>query len=322
MRRVVTTPGVVAAANDAAGFANVTVTVPAADRGNGERRDESVLVHVEGASPDYFPTLGIPMLRGRNIEWSDTLDARMVPVVIGSDFARSMWGNVDPVGRHLAGVVPGRGKTAAEGMVVVGVYDATKPTTRGGEVRAFTAFGRNWRAEQFLVRTAGPARAQLPDVKKLVGSVPGVPLLSLETISDVGQSMRDDALHISLGAAAAGALALLLASVGLYGVVALAVGQRRREIGVRIALGASTLSVARLFFRSGIRLSALGLVIGLPVSLIGVRATVQFVDAPVISTGAIAAAISVVVLAVACLATWIPARRATRVDAAITLRAD
>ncbi len=133
---------------------------------------------------------------------------------------------------------------------------------------------------------------------------------------------------VKLAPPLAGALVLLLASIGLYGVIALAVAQRRREIGIRVALGAKPVAVVALLFLQGLRLSGLGLLIGLPLS-IGALAAVGNMMVLTGENGAlpvnptvIGAVIAATVTAVAAVATWLPARRAATVDPMIALRAE
>ena len=131
-------------------------------------------------------------------------------------------------------------------------------------------------------------------------------------------------IQVASAAAGAGALALLLASIGLFAVVSLAVGQRRREIGIRIALGGTPSRVAAMFFGSGVRLSAIALLAGLPVSAAAARLAISqgMILVPEINLKLIGLAIGAVVLVVASLASWFPARRAALVDPSITLRSD
>ena len=121
-----------------------------------------------------------------------------------------------------------------------------------------------------------------------------------------------------------GIFALLLSSLGLYGVVSLAVQQRTREIGIRIAVGANPGRVTRMFLESGVKVCAFALVIGLPLSLVAVRMAENegFVIGPGVNVWLIGAGIALLLVGVAAGATWVPARRASRVDPALTLRAD
>ena len=120
-----------------------------------------------------------------------------------------------------------------------------------------------------------------------------------------------------------GLLALLLASIGLYGVVALAVRQREREIGVRVALGARPRQVVGMFLASGVRLSVLGLVLGLPLSIVALYLIASsFAGQIPLDMPLVGLAIAAVVITVASLASWIPARRAAVIDPLVTMRAE
>jgi ABC-type antimicrobial peptide transport system permease subunit len=117
-------------------------------------------------------------------------------------------------------------------------------------------------------------------------------------------------------------LALLLSAIGLYAVVSFSVGQRTREIGIRTALGAQRSAVVRMFFVKGLALSALGILLGLPLSMIATRIIAQTLDWPMSSSPLIGVAIGGVVVVVTALAAWIPARRASTIDPLIALRMD
>ena len=258
--------------------------------------------------------------------------------MIGSDLAREIFGDANPIGEtvvstlrswssrelELDGAPPGRPPTEAS-MVVVGVFDATRATTRGSGSAVYTANGKRWRRDVLLIRTRGPAAAWVPSLHSLIrDAAPGLPLTRLQTLAEIDRERRREPRQVVGAAAAAGALALLVASIGLFAVVSLAVGQRTREIGIRIALGAKPLSVARSFFRSGLRLSAIGLLIGLPISLAALRLAMPGpmvlageLDLPVLGVG-----IALVVLLVTGAATWLPARRAATVDPSLALRAE
>jgi ABC-type antimicrobial peptide transport system permease subunit len=119
-----------------------------------------------------------------------------------------------------------------------------------------------------------------------------------------------------------GVIALILASIGLYGVAALAFSQRRREIGIRTALGARSGQVVRMLFGSGLRLSVAGLLLGLPLSVMAAYFAASEVRLPDVSVVGVGLAIAAIVIGVASLATWIPARRAATVDPTIALRAE
>ena len=148
------------------------------------------------------------------------------------------------------------------------------------------------------------------------------PINWIGTVASMREGSRQEVMLISSGATGAGVLVLLLASIGLYGVVALAVGQRRREIGIRMALGARAGQVVGMLFAGGVRMSVIGLLIGLPLSVVALRALIVAVRGPQVSTALVGAGIAASVLIVAALATWIPARRAAVINPVIALRAE
>jgi putative ABC transport system permease protein len=176
-----------------------------------------------------------------------------------------------------------------------------------------------------LVRTAGPAEPMLPLLRAVASQeAPHLPISRVTTLAAIKALKRSEILRVSAISSAAGILALFLSAVGLYALIAFAVGQRTREIGIRTAMGARPRQVVGLFLASGLRLSMLGLAIGLPLSLLAQRRLSEWAgpDSPQASTPAVAAMIAVAVVAVASLAAWLPARRAARVDPLIALRSE
>ena len=320
MPRIAQHPEVVGVVPDAAAFLVRTFMTPGDNAGADSARAR---ITVEGTAPGYFALLNVPIVLGRDLTWADTA-SKDYPVVIGSDLAREIWADANPIGRML--ISPSQDPRDSITLVVAGVYDATQNTTRGGEVRrVYTAAGKRWRRDAILVRTRGVAEPFLPELRRVIRSeAPGLPISSLTT-----QALKDDAeqvntLKLTAAIASGGALALLLASLGLYGVVALAVQQRRREIGIRIAVGATPGRVVRMFLASGVRIGALALAIGLPISIVALRFGLrqEVIIAPTVSPALIGGSIAVLLLGVAALAAWIPARRAARVDPATTLRTE
>jgi predicted permease len=324
MPRIATQPGVIAAVPEAAGFAMRNVWVPAPDAAS-PRASDAVRVHVVGTAPGYFELLDVPIRLGRDVSLADTVGAEYA-IVIHSDLARSLWGDVIPLGKRLASVDWRAGARDSVGMVVVGVIDAVATTTRGelGQ-KVYTANGKRWRRNAILIRTQGPAPASVPMLRQFfLREAAGLPVGGVEPLEDVYRRSNDLDLKVAAAAGAAGALALLLASLGLYGVVSLAVSQRTREIGIRIAIGARPQRVAAMFFASGVRVSAIALAIGLPLSVLGVQVLLAYgvAIAPVPNLWVLGLGIGAVMLLVASAATWWPARRAASVDPAQTLRVD
>jgi predicted permease len=286
----------------------------------------SIQVGLEGADSGYFALLDIPIVRGRDVLAGDTA-LRDLAVVIGSDVAHEIWGNADPIGRRFRQIQAGVAVERA--AVVVGVYDGSKGTTRGTGRRVFTAGSGNRNGLSYLIRTNGPALAAIPELReRLRAALPQLPPPRLETLEDIVTGERDEIMRLTKAVAAGGALVLVLASIGLYGVIGLAVAQRQREIGVRIALGAKPGAVVRVLFAQGIRLAGIGLLIGLPLSVTALALIEQFGtgDGDLKSAGVnpaiIGGAIATIVFIVASVATWLPARRAAAVDPMIALRSE
>ncbi len=327
----------------------VVVAVPGANaftfrsfkRPDGRAASDSLpgFVHLEGTAPGWFGVLDVPILLGRDVSWSDT-SAVDYPVVIGSDMAKALWGSESPVGAVIAS--PGLRGDGMQGMeqdsismTVVGVYDATHQlpgmTFNGAAAvsnnpfRAYTATGKHWRRDRIFVRTRAPAEPFIPTLQELVRAIaPSIPVTDMRTLEQINNQEYLVTVRVAMLAGAGGALALLLASLGLYGVVSLAVQQRTREIGIRIAVGANPDMVTRMFLVSGVRVSAIALVIGLPLSVVALKLalTQAVIIAPNVNAYLIGIVIAVILLAVAALATWLPARRAARVNPMTTLRVE
>jgi putative ABC transport system permease protein len=298
-------------------------------------RADSVMTFVQlvGAPPGWFALVDIPILLGRDVSWSDTASAERA-VVIGSDLARTLWGDAHPIGRRLLSPARPGAEEQSIALTVVGVYDASQRLTDAaweGEngystPHLITAHAQRWRADEVLVRTHGPAEPFLPELQRYVREqAPSLAVTGMRTLAQIDAEEYAATLRISAIYAAAGAVALLLASLGLYGVVSLAVQQRIREIGIRIAVGGRPQAVARMFLASGVRVGAIGLMLGLPWSMAAVKlAKLQgaIEDAPGVNVGVIGGVIALLLLGVSAAATWLPARRAAQVDPASTLRVD
>ena len=335
--RIAERPEVLSAVPESEGFAIRGVIVPDRQIRNVAADTAPTIMHVEGAAPGWFALVDVPIILGRDVSLADTAAANH-PIVIGSDLARALWGNASPIGRTLPSPgLAGLGQDSIA-MMVVGVYDASRrlpgiswngQNARGSMSaslsRVFTAHGKQWRRDRILVRTRGPAEPFLPELQRFIrAEAPSLPVSSMLTLAQVDAKAYRDTLRGAMLAGAGGALALLLASLGLYGVVSLAVQQRTREIGIRIAVGAQPTRVARMFLASGVRVGVIALLVGLPLSVVGLKLALArgIVIAPGVNPYLIGAGIAVLLLAVASAATWVPARRAARVDPASTLRVE
>ena len=281
---------------------------------------EKTPIVVHGVTPGWFAVIGVPIVLGRDVSLADTA-ASQWPVVIGSDLARTLWAGANPIGKTLLS----HGRDSVE-LTVVGVYDGAYATTSDDQTRAaYTAHGGEWRREALLVRTRGIAVPFFPELRRLIrDNAPGLPVSRMVTLAQQDESDRRESMAIGAVMAGSGAMALLLASLGLYGVIALAVRQRTREIGIRIAIGAKPASVARMFLASGIRMAAFALLIGMPLCLafLTMFRLNPELELWKVNPWMIGATVATALLGVAAAATWIPARRASLVNPASTLRVE
>jgi predicted permease len=272
----------------------------------------------------YFALLGAPLLRGSDAAPSDSSNS----VIISSTLARELWGVADPIGRRFAQVIPGNSANAEQrpDFIVGGVYDARYIAIGTNNARIFRP-RRAWWNDEILIRTSGPAL----DLKKSIRRVghealPTAPLDASTTLAQLEAADRKEMRNVWLVAMGSLSLVLLLTSIGLYGVVALAVEQRRREIGVRLALGARAGQVIRMFCTDGLRIGIVSLAIGLSLSFAGVfilrSNTVRPPGTTEPSLWAVAAFMVVLVLVVTLVATFLPARRVSTVDPMLALRSE
>jgi predicted permease len=270
--------------------------------------------------PQYFETMGIPLVRGRSFTDGDRRGSPPV-VIVNEAFARRYWPGADPLGKRLSANGP-------EGQFrqVVGVARTGKYRTLGEEPRPFyyMPLGQEYHGAVTLhVKVASGPRDLLPAVREAIRSIDAtVPVFDAKTMDDqlLVALLPSRLAGTLLGAF--GVLALVLAAVGIYGVMAYSVAQRTREIGVRMALGAGDRDVLRLLVGEGARLTAVGLVIGLAAAFGGTRFVASFLYG-ITPTDFVAFASSAGILAgTALLACYIPARRAVRVDPAVALRCE
>ncbi|HEX3644634.1 MAG TPA: ABC transporter permease [Vicinamibacterales bacterium] len=271
-------------------------------------------------TPGYFATLGIPIVAGRSLSADDTEQSPLA-VVISQGLARRAWPNASPIGRQiLVGRFPGF-------AVVVGVAGDVKNNGLASEPMAemYTPYPqRPWPAMQFVVRSAGGNPLALVNaVRAAVQEVDReLPITRVETMdASLADSVSTERLLTWLLFAFA-AVALLMAAVGLYGVIAYTVTQRTQEIGVRIALGADPSAVVRLVAAEGLRLTAAGMIAGTLAAAV-VSRTMRGMLFDVSPADPLTyGAVLVIFTATACAALIVPARRALRVDPLTALRAE
>jgi len=271
---------------------------------------------------DYFEAMGIPLLRGRVPGDSDTERTRPV-FVIDEELARRFWPSVDPIGARLAWRRAGRETLSGEIVGVVGSVRWIGMAVRPQPTTYFWFPQDPRRQLTIAARTSGDPAAMASAIAARVREIdPNQPVAEFRAMREVVSAdlARPRFTMLLLGSFAAAAL--LLAAIGLYGVVAFGVGQRTREIGVRVALGAQRPDILRLVMRRAVVLVGTGLAIGMAAALAmgqlvaGLLYGIRPRDPPTLLAGALFLA------AVAMLATYLPARRATRVDPMVALRAE
>lgn len=316
MRRISTMSGVLSVLPQRTGYGGTLQLAPVDSATGGVFKVLTVPVPA-----DYFRTLDIPIAWGREFTAADIAAGAPGSVILASDDVTRLFGAVSPIGRRLHSLSPA-GQRVAE-LEVVGVVSSDQVSDNEELPEVFVPYTAERRIDAVLIRTAGPAAPLLPAVRAVAqAAAPGLPIPRVFTLEQADRDRRQGMLRLSAAAAAAGMLALLLALIGLYALVAIGVGQRRREIGVRIAVGATPRQVVTTFFNNGLRLSVAGILMGLPLSAAALRILDTEFYVPWTTTPAIALAVSAVVVAVAALATWLPARRAAGVDPLIALRAE
>ena len=271
---------------------------------------------------DYFETMGIPLVRGRGFSPSDTRSA--TPVVIVNDaFARAAWPGEDPIGKRFTAGNATRGSSAVTVVGVVGdvrhVSLEARPEPELYRPHAQTPMG----AVTLALRTSGDPLVLAGLARQAVTTIDAnVPISDVRSMEQVmAESVARPRLIMSLLLVFAG-VGVMLGAVGVYGVIAYAVGERRREIGVRIALGAEPGRVAGGVLAQGLRYAAVGVAIGLAGSLAVTRVMRTLVFGVSTTDPLTFVGLSLFLVVVAAVASYLPARQAARTDPMVALRAD
>ena len=275
---------------------------------------------LNAVTPDYFATMGTRIVRGRGIGPQDVAGAPGA-MVVSSAMAKTLWPDKDALGQCV--------KVGADTMpctYVVGVAEDIKNNQLNDDPGLYyylSAAQFNPDRTDLLVRTHGDASHQADAIRRqLQKEMPGASYVTATPFADVvGREMQSWKLGATMFVVF-GSLALVLATIGLYGVIAYNVTQRAHEMGVRIALGAQTPDVVWLVVRQGVLLGGLGIVIGGAVTLAsaGWVKPLLFDESP--RDPVVYAAVVLVMLSVAVAASFIPARRAARVDPNVALRSE
>ncbi len=287
-------------------------------------REERIEYPVEMVSPGSFETVGMAMAAGRGFEDSDDANAPRV-VVVNDTLAAMSWPGEDPIGRRLR---PGDEDSPPDApwFTVVGVIRDAHRAEVTRVIRPevyFTTLQQPLRTQTLFVRTSGDPNAIVPSIRRELQAIdPQLPLFRVTTLErEIGVTLAQPRFQaVLLGGFAL--IALLLATIGIYGVTSHAVGQRTQEVGIRMAMGAARRDVLSLMLVQHLKPALVGLVAG----LLGAAALSRFLQSLLFGVGATDPAtfglVSLVLLLVAAGACLVPARRATKVDPVIALRAD
>jgi putative ABC transport system permease protein len=276
-----------------------------------ERRTDVAVV-----TPGYFRAMGMELVRGRLVTPADDSAAPKVAVV-DERFAERFWPNEDPLGKRVEG-------WGFRELTVVGIVRHVKNYGVGADSREelFVAHAQRPTARMVIaVRSRGDSAALAASVRRVVGALDAsLPVYNVRMMSDVVDATVAAPRLSTIVSSTVAILALMLATVGLYGVLAFVVGQRRHEIGVRMALGAAPASVATLIVRQALVVTASGIAVGV-VGAVVVGRMVRSQLFGVTATDPVTLIVAAVAfLGVAVVASWVPARRAAGVSPVTALR--
>ena len=269
-------------------------------------------------SPEYFKTMTIPLLKGRLFTDDERLDTQPV-VIIDENLARQYWPGQDPVGQHI------RRMNSQSATTIVGVVGHVMQSALVGDsgkgICYFPIFQQPLPWAFMAVKTKGDPAALAGPIQAAVSAVdPGQPVSDFKTMDEyVAGSLRPQRIAVSLLGTFSG-LALFLAALGLYGVIGYSVSRRTQEIGVRMALGAERRQVWSMVIRQGLALAVTGVAVGAGVALVVTRLLISQLYEVRSFDPATFVVTSLGLIAVALLACYIPARRATKVDPMVALR--
>jgi putative ABC transport system permease protein len=278
------------------------------------------IAYYNAVSPDLFHTMQIPLLKGRAFDSHDVVKAQKV-VIINETLARRYFPGIDPLGKRMT--LNDDNPKEEDWATIVGVVKDTKQRELSGEPAAemYLPFAQSpHRSMALMIRTTNQDTVVNAVRRDIQALDPGVPLYGVRNMENVISESIAAARFRTLLLAIFAGVALILAMIGIYGVMSYAVTQRTQEIGIRMALGARVVDVLKLVVKNGMSLAVIGTIFGLAGALAITRlmATLLFGVSPT-DFGTFALT-TFGLLLVALLACYIPARRATKVDPMVALR--
>jgi len=285
------------------------------------RNFESVTAEARWVSPDYFKTLGTQVLSGRAFTPNDKAFGPSRTIIVDDRLAKRVWGRESPIGKQLQLEPTG---TPNLNATVVGVVEATRMLGLDGYgLPAIYSPYPPFLTASYALRTAGDPAALIPAVRREVAAMdPSLPLADLKPMQDyVEDALAGPKLSLLL-MQAVGGLALLLATIGIYGVISYSVSQRQREFGVRIALGETPTRLTRTVVLQGARLVGVSLALGLTGAVLATRLLSGLLYGVSPSDPATFIGVTLALATVALAACYVPARRAAHADPLSILRND
>ena len=318
LRRVAGVPGVRSAAISAAQPLSVKRITPVLPQGQPDvPLAQRPFVVIEAVSPGWFETMRIPLRAGR--AFANTDQAQAAPVVIANEaFVRQFWPNKNPLDQHVA---VGRRPVPAQ-VVGVAADVKNKGLEQDTQAQLYLPFPQlPWGEMNLVLRTEGPPQSVISAVRAQIAAVDqDQPLTEVQTVDTLIDTARAQPRFLLTLVGAFAGLALVLAVIGIYGVMSFSVAQRRQEFGVRMAMGADRADVLRLVLRQGVRLALAGVIVGLGAALLATKLMASMLYKTGRHDAATFVAAPLVLVGVALLASYLPARRATRVNPVDALR--
>jgi len=318
LRRVSVLPGVRGAAISAALPLSWIRITPVLPEGQTEvPLPQRPFIDIEAISPQWFQTMRVPLLEGRAFSDADDSKAPKV-VVVNETFARHFWPNENPLEKHI---VVGRGPAPSE-VVGLSADVKNKGLEQETQPQLYLPFKQlPWSNMNLLVRTAVEPRSMLSATRAQIRAVdPDQPITNVQTVDELMNNSRSQPRFTMLLLGAFSATALLLAIIGIYAVLSYSVAQRQQEFGIRLALGAERGEVLREVVRQGLMLAAAGIALGLAAAFLLTRLMASLlyqVSTRDVTTFVFTPLIFVIIAA---LASYLPARRAMKIDPVEALR--
>jgi predicted permease len=279
----------------------------------------NVISEMSAVGPEYFETVGMTILRGRGFTAQDHEKEPHVAVV-NETFARHYFGGDNELG-HRISFAPGESEVEIVGVVKDAKYDNLREPPTPIYYVPYVQNPHFWRGTTFHIRTAADPTRIIAAVRQAVREIDAnLPLFNIKTLAtQIDETIVQERL-IGTVSSFFGLLSLLLAAIGLYGVLAYAVNQRTHEIGIRMALGAQRGEVLLMVLRQGMKLVLIGVVLGLAASFAATRLVASYLFGITATDPVTFIGVPILLLMVAFLACFVPARRATRVDPLVALR--